>query len=305
MAGQPVSPESTAGAGTFFELRVGAIVLSRMIRGGVVPVGPQLGISAAGFQQRNAGYRLDDIVIHSQPRDGETTAPVTQVQVKKNLALTAGNEAFSQFIDASVRAYRDYPEGFEDGHHVLCLAAEESTDKLSEFRQLCERARDTGEANSLQAQIQPHALGKAQRNVYGHVRNAVDAASGSSSESVIDRLTYKILASMRVWAVAPWDDGRDWRTELDLIGTLASNAGVPSADMLGKLRDLSESFAKNGGKVDSMHVRRRLHSDHGLTINLSSQRPESRAPKFIANQYGSGTMNNAIDQTNHFHLPPQ
>ena len=79
MADQPVSPESTAGAGTFFELRVGAIVLSRMIRGGVVPVGPQLGISEAGFQQRNAGYKPDDIVIHSQPRDGETSAPVTQV----------------------------------------------------------------------------------------------------------------------------------------------------------------------------------------------------------------------------------
>jgi len=305
MAERPVSPESTAGAGTFFELRVGAIVLSRMIRGGVVPVGPQLGISEAGFQQRNAGYKLDDIVIHSQPRDGETAAPVTQVQVKKNLALTAGNEAFSQFIDASVRAYRDCPEEFENGHRLLCLAAEESSDKLLEFRQLCERARGTGEANSLQCQIQPNALGKAQRDVYGHVRSAIGAASGSSNESVIDRLTYQILASMHVWAVAPWDDGRDWRNELDLIGAIASDAGVPSADMLGKLRDLSESFAKNGGKVASAHVQRRLRSDHGLTIKLTSQRPESRAPKFIANQYGSGTMNNAVDQTNHFHLPPQ
>jgi hypothetical protein len=228
-----------------------------------------------------------------------------QVQVKRNLALTAGNEAFSQFIDASVRAYRDSPEEFENGYQLPCLAAEESSDKLQEFKQLCERAGDTGEANSLQPQIQPYALGKAQRNVYGHVRSAIAAASGSSNDSVIDRLTYQILASMRVWPVTPWDDGRDWRNELDLIGMIAGDAGVPNADMLGKLRDLSESFAKNGGKVTSYHVQRRLRSDHGILIKLTPQPSEAHAPKFVANQYGSGTMNNAVDQTNHFHLPPQ
>jgi len=305
MADRPVSPDSTAGSGTFFELRVGAIVLSRMIRGGVVPVGPELVIAEAGFQQRNAGYKLDDIVIHSRSADGEAGAPVTQIQVKKNLALTAGNEAFSQFIDASVRAYRESPEEFENGHQLLCLATEESTDKLREFSQLCERARDTGDENSLQPQIQPHALGKAQREVYGHVRSAIGAVSGSSSEPVIDRLTYQVLASMRVWPVAPWDDGRDWRFELDLIKTIASEAGVPSSAMLDILRDLSESFAKNGGKVNSAHVQRRLQSDHGLKVKLPSPRPEARASQAIGIQFGDGIMNVAGQQTNHFHLPPQ
>lgn len=305
MAGRPVSPESTAGAGTFFELRVGAIVLSRMIRGGVVPVGPQLGISEAGFQQRNAGYKLDDIVIHSQPRAGETDAPVVQVQVKKNLALTAGNEAFSQVMNASVRAYRDSPEEFENGHQLLCLAADESSHNLVEFGQLCDRARGTGGEDSLQPQIQPYALGKAQRDVYDHVRSAVGAVAGSGNETVIDRLTYQILASMHVWPVAPWDNGRDWRTELDLIGAITSGAGVTSSEMLGNLRDLSESFAKSGGKVAPAHVQRRLQSDYGITIRLASQRPDSHAPGFTAIQLGDGIMNNAMDQTNHFHLPPQ
>jgi hypothetical protein len=110
MAGQLTSPQATGGAGTIFEYRVAAVMLSRLIRGAPAPVGFQLPIFRVGFQQRNAGYLLDDIVAHAMPREG-SPAPCIQFQVKKRIGITAHNHEFREVVAAAVETCRLHEDG--------------------------------------------------------------------------------------------------------------------------------------------------------------------------------------------------
>src|SRR5215472_17608318 len=82
-----VPTHATGGAGVIFEYRVAGIMLSRLLRGAHVPVGTAQPLIRLGLQRRNAGYPLDDIVAHALPREGSSTAPIIQIQVKKSLHL--------------------------------------------------------------------------------------------------------------------------------------------------------------------------------------------------------------------------
>jgi len=140
MGGQLTSPQATGGAGTIFEYRVAALMLSRMIRGAPAPVGFQLPVFRVGFQQRNAGYPLDDIVAHALPRGG-SPAPSIQFQVKKRIGITAHNHEFREVVAAALETWRLYEDEVQGGHLLLGLAAGESAANPADLDDL---ARLTG-----------------------------------------------------------------------------------------------------------------------------------------------------------------
>jgi hypothetical protein len=91
---QAVSPAASGGAGTLFEYRVAAIMLTHLLRG-THPPGLLVPVVGVGLQQRVRGHLLDDIVVYGE---APPSSLCTEFQVKRSLTVTAGDEAFVDVI---------------------------------------------------------------------------------------------------------------------------------------------------------------------------------------------------------------
>src|SRR5690349_15236803 len=100
VAGHFFSPLSTGGAGVIFEYDVAAILMSRLLRGGSVPVGIHEPVARVAFQQGNEGCPLDDVVAYAQA-DPPAIAPSIQIQVKRRVKVTGGDAEFIKVMAAA------------------------------------------------------------------------------------------------------------------------------------------------------------------------------------------------------------
>src|SRR4051794_34915483 len=105
MCADIISPVATGGAGTIFEYRLAAIILTMLIEGAHPPIGVQLPVERVGLQQRAAGYALDDIVIYTRPAPN---APRIQFQVKKTLHPIPSDPEFVKVIVALRQSLIDH-----------------------------------------------------------------------------------------------------------------------------------------------------------------------------------------------------
>jgi hypothetical protein len=275
-----------------FEYRVAAIMLSRLIRGATVPVGPQLPIFRVGFQQRNAGYALDDIVAHALPR-GNTPAPRIQFQAKKRIGITAQDREFRKVIAAAIVTCRENADEVRGGHLLLGLAAGESAADpadLDHLMHLTEMARAQENLETFKLQLRKGVTRERRRTLYDNVSAAVAAGSSTGDVTMIDHLTHQILASLHVWHVLVDDDGKDWRAELDGLSDIAARTGLATPDLMGHLYNLAGFFDKHGGLVSATHVQRRLLSLFGVDLALPSGSLGPRLPGINVTSYGPGSV---------------
>ncbi len=292
MAGLLTSPQATGGAGVIFEYRVAAIMLSRLIRGATVPVGTQLPIFRVGFQQRNAGYALDDIVAHTLPR-GNSPAPRIQFQAKKRIGITAQDREFRRVMAAAVETYREHADEVQRGHLLLGLAAGESAADpadLDDLMHLTEMARAQDECEAFKLQLRKGVTREKRRTLYDNVSAAVAAGATTGDVMVIDHLTHQILASLHVWHVLADDDGKDWRAELDGLSNIATRTGLAAPDLMGYLYNLAAFFDKHGGLVSATHVQRQLLSLFGVDLALPGGSLGPRIPGINVASYGNGPV---------------
>lgn len=286
------SPQATGGAGVIFEYRVAAIMLSRLIRGATVPVGTQLPLFRVGFQQRNSGYALDDIVAHSLPR-GNSPAPRIQFQAKKRIGITAQDREFRRVMAAAVATYRDHADEIERGHLLLGLAAGESAADpadLDDLMHLTEMARAQDEFEAFKLQIRKGVTREKRRRLYDNVSTAVGAGAVTDDVMVIDHLSHQILASLHVWHVLADDDGKDWREELDGLSNIATPTGLAAPDLMGHLYNLAAFFDKHGGLVSAFHVQRQLLSLFGVDLALPGRSLGPQIPGINVASYGNGPV---------------
>ena len=275
-----------------FEYRVAAIMLSRLIRGATLPVGTQLPVFRVGFQQRNAGYMLDDIVAHALPR-GDSPAPRIQFQAKKRIGVTAQDREFCKVMATAVKTYREHADEVQGGHLLLGLAIGESaaapTD-LDDLAYLTEMARADDDQDMFKLQLREGATRERRRMLHRNVSAAVAAAAGSGDVVEIDHLTHQILASLHVWHVLADDDGRDWRAELDGLSDIAARAGLPAPDLMSHLYNLAVFFDKHGGVVGAPHVQRQMRSLFGVDLAPPEGSLGPRIPGINIASYGNGPM---------------
>jgi len=309
MAGQLTSPQATGGAGMVFEYRVAAIMLSRLIRGATVPVGTQLPIFRVGFQQRNAGYALDDIVAHLLPR-GDSPPPRVQFQAKKRIGITIQDREFCKVMAAAVQTYREHAAEFQSGHLLLGLAVGESATAhadLDDLVHLTEMARADDGLEEFKLQLRKSVTRERRRTLYDIISTAVAAAAASSDTSVIDYLSHQILSSLHIWHVRADDDGKDWRAELDGLSGIAAQAGLAAPDLMGHLYSLATFFDKHGGLVSAQHVHRQLLSLFGVDVALPARGLVPRIPGINVTSYGNGPMfvaENQVFYGSHFSPNP-
>ena len=292
MAGQLTSPQATGGAGVIFEYRVAAIMLSRLIRGATVPVGTQLPIFRVGFQQRNAGYALDDIVAHTLPR-GNSPTPRIQFQAKKRIGITAQDREFRRVMAAAVETYREHVDEVQRGHLLLGLAVGESAADPADFDDLIhltEMAQAQDDPETFKLQLRKGVTRERRRALYDNVSAAVAAGAATGDVTVIDHLTHQILASLHVWHVLADNDGKDWRAELDGLSDIATRTGLAAPDLMGHLYNLAAFFDKHGGLVSAIHVQRQLLSLFGVDIALPGVHLGPRIPGINVASYGNGPV---------------
>ena len=292
MAERLTSPQATGGAGVIFEFRVAAIMLSRLIRGATVPVGTQLPIFRIGFQQRNAGYALDDIVAHTLPR-GNSPAPRIQFQAKKRIAITAQDREFRRVMAAAVGTYREHADEVQGGRLLLGLAAGESAAApadFDDFMHLTEMARAQDEFEAFKLQLRKGATREKRRTLYDNVSAAVAAGAATGDVMEIDQLTHQILASLHVWHVLADDDGKDWRAELDGLSNIATRTGLAAPDLMAHLYNLAAFFDKHGGLVSAFHVQRQLLSLFGVDVALPGGSLGPQIPGINVANYGNGPV---------------
>ena len=269
MAERLVSTQATSGAGTIFEYRVAAIMLGRLLRGVHVPVGTAQPLARVGLQRRNAGYPLDDIVVHTLPREASLVAPAIQIQVKASLPIATKDEdaAFVKVMAAALDACRTHRPEVRAGAMLLGLAVgEDSAAVLPDLAYLAEKARGHVSPESFEEQFRPGAVSRKRRALYANASAAVATAAATDDPMLVLGMVHEVLGALHVWHATAWHDGAEWRAELDALADTARGAGLTASDLLNQLCLLAEAFAEHGGLVDAAHVRRALLSKYGIHL---------------------------------------
>lgn len=272
-----------------FEYQVGAIMLSRLLRGAHVPVGIQRPLSRVGFQQGNFGFPFDDIVAHAHA-DPFGTGPCIQIQVKKRIQVTGGDPTFIKVMAAALDVCQRRPAEVGEGKILLGLAAADPVNQLAELGDLTKTARAHSDPGTFATQFQAGITKSKRRDLYAHVQAAVAAAAAVDDPHAIRLWTHLILARLHVWQVPEGPDSGIWRAELDGLAGMATAAGKSSADLLAHLYRLAEDFGPRGGLVNADHVRAQLLSQHGIRLTPGSTNLTRQTPLFSINQGSNGTV---------------
>lgn len=275
MTGNLVSPLSAGGAGVRFELRAGAIMLSRMFRGGPPPVGPVFRIDQVSFQQRNNGYPLDDIVI-AVGQAGQVPTARMQFQVKRSIRIADGDDEFRKFMAAAVQACDRHVGDAGIGRTLLGLVAGGPREGLSRLRELTELARSHRGQKEFESLFRPGVVSLPLRTMLNRVSDAVGRAAeyGSGSEAEVGQLTYRLLASLHVWHVlAEDDDDPDWRRELTELEGYADETGLTAATLMGGFQVLASSYAAEAASVTADRLQRDLQHQFGAATAAFSGFP--------------------------------
>jgi len=286
MAGRLVSTQATSGAGTTFEYRVAAIMLSRLLRGAHVPVGTAQPLARVGLQRRNAGYPLDDIVAHTLLREASPIAPVIQIQVKASLPIATKDEgaAFVKVMAAALDACRTHRPEVRAGAMLLGLAVgEDSAGVLPDLAYLAGKARGHVSPESFEEEIRPGAVSRKRRALYANVSGAVATAATTDDPVLVLGMVHEVLGALHIWHATAGHDGAVWRAELDALAGMARGAGLTASDLLSQLCLLAEAFAEHGGLVDAAHVRRELLSKYGIHLPPTGESQQARSRGLTVN----------------------
>ncbi|WP_148086264.1 hypothetical protein [Actinocorallia herbida] len=289
-----VSPIATGGAGTIFEYRVAAVLLGRLLRGALVPIGMRLPMGWVELQQGIDGRDFDDIVVTA---GGENPAPSIEIQVKRRLRITGSDADFIKVMRTAAGVCQTRGKELVKGRLLLGLAVgdDDGTGPLSELTEMARARRDH---ESLARLLRPGVTREELRIRHSHVVKAVATAVSISDGAQAEALSHRILAGLHVWRVDVGPEGSDWREELDLLDDLASACDRTSSDLLNLLCAFAQELGPRAGQVDAARVRAELLRAHGIDLPLhqNAATAPSSSPRFTIVNH-SGTVFAAENQT--------
>ncbi len=254
---QAVSPAASGGAGTLFEYRVAAIMLTHLLRG-THPPGLLVPVVGVGLQQRVRGHLLDDIVVYGE---APPSSLCTEFQVKRSLTVTAGDEAF---VDVITQALHRLSERREDAPSRsdlgLGLIAEGQVGALDQLAELTRYARGHA-AHQTFADV--FAKGVVDEKLRARLRDVQAAVAlvlerGVPDLGGVDLSAHALLSVMHVWRPSAGDGGSDFLAALDRLTPIAESFDVRPIDLFGHLAGLAESWGPVAGVVDADSLLRQL-----------------------------------------------
>ena len=254
---QAVSPAASGGAGTLFEYRVAAIMLTHLLRR-THPPGLLVPVVRVGLQQRVRGHLLDDIVVYGE---APPSSLCTEFQVKRNLTATAGDEEFVDVITQALHRLsglrEDTPSRSGPGLGLIAEGQAAALDQLAELTRYARgHAGHRTFADVFVKRVVDEKLRTRLENVQAAVALAVEG--GAPDLGGVDLSAHALLSVMHVWRPSAGDDGNDFRAALDRLTPIAESFDVTPIDLFGHLAGLAESWGPVAGVVDANSVLRQL-----------------------------------------------
>ncbi|HCT76301.1 MAG TPA: hypothetical protein DGT23_06870 [Micromonosporaceae bacterium] len=251
---QIASPLAAGGAGTLYEYRVAAILLTHLLAGSHPP-GLLVPVHRVGLQQRVRGYYLDDVVVFGEP--GSTS---TEFQIKRTLKVTAKDKPFGEAVSQALYSLDERAGEISAGEHGLGLIALGDVTALDQLSDLTIWAASHKELETFAQFMTTSSVDVKLRRRLGHVQRAVAEAikHGAPAQGSVEETTHRLLAALTVWCVAQADGQSDHRSALDRLQPIADKYGQSPSTMFAHLATLAETWGPRGGVADKEMVQRHL-----------------------------------------------
>ncbi|MEO3810783.1 hypothetical protein ABGB17_17425 [Sphaerisporangium sp. B11E5] len=266
-----VSAEATGGAGTLFEYRIAAIMLTHLLRG-THPPGLPVPIAALALQQRVRGHLLDDIVVYGRQLP---VALYTEFQVKTSLTVSPRNHDFIDVITQALHVLDENAQGVALGDICLGIVAKPKGD-LEQLSKLASRAAAHASERTFFESSVKGAFAEKYRERLNKIRDAVTIAQARGAPTLggVHAATHAFLHNLHVWCPLVEEGERDLQEALDRITPIAESFDVTSRSLFGDLADLAKTWGRMAGVVDAdtvlRHLRRRGLKPRSAEVSSAS-----------------------------------
>jgi len=237
-----VSPFSTGGGGTDFELKVAVAYIARILTGKLARVCEGT-VRAVKLQQRNRGRVVDDVIVvyDKSHVEGEVS-----LQAKHSLRFTTRDAEFSDALQQCWRQFRR--DDFDDSRHRVGIAFGEVSNIQSVREHIPELLEWARTSESTEAFLEKVSAIKAKKRYLDTFRKVLLEVA---THPVRDTDLWRFL---RVFVAIPFDfDGTTPRDRTDVIEALRevvpNGAVQEAADLADILFSTASGFAKAGGEV--------------------------------------------------------
>ncbi|MET4016060.1 hypothetical protein [Bradyrhizobium sp. S3.2.12] len=250
------APVAAAGpGGAHFEGQVGAHYLLTMLAGGAPRGLPGTIIDSVAFQ-RAEDHPLDDVVVRAH--DAAGNGATLEIQVKRSVRFTAGDEVFADVIGQVVKASNK--AGFWEGRHELAVATARTSRKTDgPYQDVLKWARELGTAATFFTRLNTKGAASGDMRAFVEAFRAhVGSAGGATDDEMVWKLLQRLqilvfdysalhsaneeLASERAARVLHPDDSTKasalWKHIIELAIASAANGG--ERDKVGLTNDLRE-----------------------------------------------------------------
>ncbi|HGW8230568.1 TPA: hypothetical protein ACNRLM_004095 [Escherichia coli] len=231
-------------AGTHFEAQVAASYLLAMLAGAPARGLPGASIDRVALQQANAGYPLDDVIIHAHDGISGKEA-VLEVQVKRSITFAAADPVFRKVVGQIVKASQR--PGFTTQRYELAIATTKGSRKIDgAYQDVLTFARQSSDAATFAAQID--LAGVANDDMRAFVKtfktHLLDEGSPDDNETVW--LLLRRLQILTFDFTATGSASHDLALER-AVRVLHADDGSRAGAFWSSLIELSIDVAKSGG----------------------------------------------------------
>jgi hypothetical protein len=220
-----------------------------------------------GFQQRIAGYELDDVVLHGI--SGEGADLTVEYQSKRTISPVSSNTEFHEVIESCLRSIGNDPHGFERKHRRLGLAAAEPVIQLRQLQRVVNVAAAHDDEASFRALFVEGTTDADVRRRYGHLRSTVadvlKSLDGTPVDDAdVDQATWWVAHNLEVWIAEVEGTGRDVANAVSRLGQQTGNREGALA-LFETLVSLAETWGPEAGTVSLSMLRAEVER-HGVRL---------------------------------------
>lgn len=270
-----VSPASSGPAGPHFEAQVGASYLLAMLTGGEPRGLPGMVIDRIELQRASEGRPLDDVIVHA--RDVSGTAAVLEIQVKREIAFSPGDEVFRDVVTQIAAAARR-PDFWTTHYEVAVATARASARIAGPYQDVLTWARQLRSATTFMERI--NRPGSANDNMRSFVRTfrtrLQEAGAPHDDETVWGLLRRFQILVYDFTAPGSADESRA-RDRAALA--LHSDDAAHAATLWTELVELALRVAAAGGDRARVAL---LEDFHGRPFRLAGERRHTTARRRLA-----------------------
>lgn len=244
------SPASRGGAGAYIEGELGASYLLAMLAGAEARGLPGYQIERVRFQGVEAGYALDDVVVHGTSASG---ASVLEIQSKRTITFAPGDPVFRQVCEQIASAVRR--TGVGDDCHQMAVATQRTSYRISgPYQDVLIWARALDDGPAFGRRVRAHGMaGDAARSFAATFRTHLVSFGVNDDDDTIWRVFRRFqILEFDFESVAPM--ARTYaldRARMVLDPRDACKAGALWASLIAASLDA----AKVGGSLDRTRLR--------------------------------------------------